>query len=57
MSHLVRVLKSNDWRLLRRNPPLFVSSSDTLRKVDDLVAVQLASLPADSRFPTRAASG
>ena len=57
MSHLVRVLKSRDWRLLRRNPPLFVSGSDTLRKVDDLVAVQLAELPADSRYTSQAANG
>ena len=57
ITHLVRVLKSDDWRLLRRNPPLFVSGTDTLRTVDDLVALQLAALPPDSRFDSRMASG
>jgi len=50
ISHLVRVLKSNDWRLLRRNPPFFVSNDDTVRKVDDLVAAQLASVPPDIQY-------
>ncbi len=46
LTHLMRVLKSEDWGLLRRNPPLFVSNSETLHEVDDLVASQLATIPA-----------
>jgi len=47
LKHLMKVLKSDDWDLLRRNPPLFVCSSDTPDEVDDLVASLLAALPAD----------
>ena len=47
ISHLIRVLKTNDWRLLRRNPPYFVSNEETVSKFDDLVASQLASVPDD----------
>lgn len=56
ISHLVRVLKSNDWRLLRRNPPLFVSSSETVQRMDDLVARQLASVPDEVRFASNVIS-
>jgi len=45
LAHLMRVLKSGDWGLLRRNPPVFVSDSDTTIEVDELVASQLAALP------------
>jgi hypothetical protein len=45
LTHLMRVLKSEDWGLLRRNPPLFVSNSNTLHEIDDLVASQLAAIP------------
>lgn len=50
INHLVRVLESNDWQLLRRNPPFFVSDDDTVRRVDDLVAAQLASVPPDLHY-------
>jgi len=50
ISHLIRVLKTNDWRLLRRNPPFSVGNDDTVRKVDDLVAAQLASVPPDIQY-------
>ena len=50
ISHLVRVLKENDWRLLRRNPPYFVSSTETIRKIDDLVRSQLAAVPGDPEY-------
>ncbi len=45
ISHLVRVLKANDWRLLRRKPPYFVSDDETIDAVDNLVASQLAEVP------------
>ena len=44
ISHLVRVLKTDDWSLLRRQPPYFVSGDETLGRIDDLVENQLASL-------------
>ena len=50
ISHLVRVLKANDWRLLRRNPPIFVSSADAVARVDDLVANELAGMPPESGY-------
>lgn len=50
MDHLVRVLKDGDWRLLRRNPPFTVDGDDIVRKVDDLVAEQLASIPPDIHY-------
>lgn len=43
ISHLVRVLKTDDWSLLRREPPYFVSGDETLGRIDDLVNNQLAS--------------
>jgi len=51
ISHLIRVLKTNDWQLLRRNPPTFVSGAETVRQIDDLVANQLAAA-AESGYPT-----
>lgn len=50
IQHLKRVLDSSDWRLLRRNPPFSVSDDDTVRRIDDLVAEQLASVPPDIRY-------
>jgi len=45
MGHLVRVLKADDWRLLRRSPPVFVGDSDAVQTVEKLVRSQLAELP------------
>lgn len=50
ISHLIKILKANDWRLLRRDPPYFVSNTDTVRKVDDLVKSQLACVPQNPRY-------
>jgi len=44
--HLVRVLKSGDWRLLRRSPPFFVGVSDAIQQIEKLVKSQLADIPA-----------
>jgi len=46
MGHLVRVLKSGDWRLLRRSPPFFVGDSGAVQNVEKMVQSQLAELPA-----------
>ena len=43
--HLVRVLKSNDWRLLRRKPPYFLGVDTAAQDMDQLVAAQLRSVP------------
>ena len=50
IAHLIKVLKADDWRLLRRNPPYSVSNKETVREVDDLVESQLAAIPPDSRY-------
>jgi len=45
LTHLVRVLKSGDWRLLRRSPPYFLGESDAIESVDNLVHKQLETIP------------
>jgi len=57
INHLIRVLQEDDWRLLRRNPPFFVSSADTVRKIDDLVEAQLASVPPDVYYTAKVSTG
>ena len=54
LTHLMRVLKSENWGLLRRNPPLFVSNNETTLEVDELVASQLAALPANHTVARKA---
>ena len=43
--YLIRVMKTGDWRLLRRSPPYFVSTTDTIQKVEHLVKAQLEGIP------------
>lgn len=45
MGHLIRVLKADDWSLLRRSPPFFVGDSEAVQNVDQMVRSQLAELP------------
>lgn len=45
MSHLVRILKSGDWSLLRRSPPYFLGVSDAIESIEHLVQTQLAAIP------------
>ena len=47
LAHLVSVLKSGDWHLLRREPPAFLGVSDALQIIEHLVEEQLAELPKD----------
>lgn len=47
ITHLVRVLKGGDWRLLRRSPPYFVGISDAMENIDKLVRSQLLEIPAN----------
>jgi len=46
ITHLVRILKSGDWRLLRRSPPYFVGDSGSVQNIEKMVQSQLAALPA-----------
>lgn len=45
MSHLVRILKSDDWSLLRRSPPYFVGDDEAVGNIEHMVRTQLASIP------------
>ena len=45
MMHLVRVLKSGDWNLLRRRPPAFVAEDDAEDTINTMVSLQLQSIP------------
>jgi hypothetical protein len=45
LTHLVRVLKSSEWQLLRRTPPYFLGVSDALPVMDKLVLQHLATIP------------
>ena len=44
ISHLVRVIKSGDWTLLRRQPPYFLGIVNAVNDLELLVKRQLASL-------------
>ena len=44
IEHLVRVLQSGDWSLLRREPAVYLGISDAVHDIEQLVARQLASL-------------
>lgn len=41
--HLVRVIETGDWSLLRRDPPVFVGLKAAAQEIDSLVKRQLAS--------------
>jgi hypothetical protein len=49
MAHLLRVLQSGDWNLLRRQPPYFVGDDDAVETMEEMVRNQLASIPAGGR--------
>lgn len=42
--HLVKILESNDWSLLRREPKFFLGVAHAVQDIERLVASQLASL-------------
>ena len=52
MEHLVRVLKSGDWGLLRRHPPCFLGQADAAEFIDRLVTTRLAAIPVDQTATT-----
>ncbi|MFQ5548821.1 MAG: hypothetical protein ACE5FV_11045 [Woeseia sp.] len=43
--HLVRILQSGDWKLLRREPPHFVGVRSAIQDIDSLVRSYLAKVP------------
>jgi hypothetical protein len=43
ITHLVRVIESGDWSLLRREPACFLGLAAAIQDIDQLVAKQLAS--------------
>ena len=43
INHLVRILETGDWSLLRREPPYFLGILNAVQKVEQLVSKQLAS--------------
>ena len=45
LTHLVRILKTGDWRLLRRSPPYFLGMNGAVENVDSLVHEQLSVVP------------
>jgi len=49
MAHLIRILKTGDWDMLRRSPPYFVGVDDAERDMEKLAETQLAEVPTTSR--------
>ena len=45
MEHLIRVLKTGDWSMLRRSPPYFVGVDNAEQDLAKLAETQLAQLP------------
>jgi len=43
--HLTKVLKSNNWQLLRRDPPFFVGVNDAMEKMDSVAHQMLSAIP------------
>ena len=43
INHLVRILETGDWTLLRREPPYFLGILTAVQEIEQLVARQLAS--------------
>ncbi|MEO1244827.1 MAG: hypothetical protein AAFX56_04000 [Pseudomonadota bacterium] len=46
--HLVKVIETGDWTLLRRKPPYFLGIGSAVREIDQLVSRQLASFTGDA---------
>lgn len=43
INHLVRILETGDWSLLRREPPYFLGILNAVQEIEQLVSKQLAS--------------
>jgi hypothetical protein len=44
ITHLVRIISTGNWALLRRDPPFFLGVRDAAHQVENFVSAQLASL-------------
>lgn len=51
MSHLLRILKTGDWSLLRRSPAFHVGDDDAIRNIEQMVRTQLAAIPRGQVVP------
>ena len=51
IAHLVRVLETGDWSLLRREPAFYLGIANAVQEIEQLVARQLASFHG-ARIPT-----
>jgi len=49
MAHLIRILKTGDWDMLRRSPPYFVGVDDAERDLAKLAETHLAEVPLTRR--------
>lgn len=49
MNHLVRIIESGDWSLLRRRPPYFLGIVNAVHEMERLVRQQLGSLSGKAR--------
>ena len=49
--HLVRVLKNDEWHLLRREPPVFLGVSGAVENIDFMVRRLLATIPQEHNPP------
>ncbi|MEX0976700.1 MAG: hypothetical protein WDZ50_06350 [Woeseia sp.] len=52
MEHLVRILKSGDWAMLRRDPPCFLGEDDAAQFMEQLVRLRLDAIPPDQMAST-----
>ncbi len=50
IAHLVRVLKSNNWSLLRREPACFLGIANAVEDIEQLVAKQLAAFTGTAKI-------
>jgi hypothetical protein len=51
MTHLVRIIESGDWSLLRRKPTVFLGLAQAAHDIEKLVAAQLAEFQGAKIFP------
>ena len=51
MTHLVRIIESGDWSLLRRKPTVFLGLAQAVHDLEKLVAAQLAEFKGGKVFP------
>ncbi len=48
ITHLVRVLETDNWSLLRREPAYFLGISSAVQRIEDIVSQQMANLKGQS---------